>query len=102
MAKHPEAHPIDETGQPVARATWFMGACPTDPGFRTFRMDELRAFLSDYDVDGVWIDYLHWHAQFEDPYPQLYKICFNESCLDSFQAATNIAVSGNTTAEKAE
>ena len=30
VANHPEAHPIDETGNPVARATWFMGVCPTD------------------------------------------------------------------------
>ena len=27
VANHPEAHPIDESGQPAARATWFMGAC---------------------------------------------------------------------------
>ena len=79
VANHPEAHPIDETGQPAARATWFMGACPTDPGFRAYRMGELRTFLSDHDVDGVWMDYLHWHAQFEDSYPQLCKTCFNET-----------------------
>ena len=102
VAHHPEGHPIDETGQSAAQATWFMGACPTDPGFRAYRMGALRTFLSDHDVDGVWMDYLHWHAQFEDPYPQLCKTCFNKSCLDSFQAATNIAVSGDTTAEKAE
>ena len=102
VAIHPEAHPIDESGQPAARATWFMGACPTDPGFRAFRMDELRTFLSEHEVDGVWMDYLHWHAQFEDPYPMLCKTCFNESCLDSFQFATDIEVRGDTTAEKAE
>ena len=102
VANHPEAHPIDETGQPAAQATWFMGACPTDPGFRAYRMGALRTFLGAHDVDGVWMDYLHWHAQFEDPYPLLCKTCFSESCLDSFQAATNIAVSGDTTAEKAE
>ena len=102
VANHPEAHPIDESGQPAARATWFMGACPTDPGFRAFRMDELRTLLSEHEVDGVWMDYLHWHAQFEDPYPMLCKTCFNESCLDSFQFSTDIEVRGDTTAEKAE
>ena len=102
VANHPEAHPIDESGQLAARATWFMGACPTYPGFRAFRMDELRTLLSEHEVDGVWMDYLHWHAQFEDPYPMLCKTCFNESCLDSFQFATDIEVRGDTTAEKAE
>ena len=32
VANHPEAHPIDESGQPAARATWFMGAFPSLPG----------------------------------------------------------------------
>ena len=79
-----------------------MGTCPTDPGFRAFRMDELRTLLSEHEVDEVWMDYLHWHAQFEDPYPMLCKTCFNESCLDSFQFASDIQVRGDTTAEKAE
>ena len=77
VQNHPEAHPINDSGEPVAAATWFMGACPTDPGFRTFRMSALRDFLTRYDVDGVWMDYLHWHAQFEDPYPIFVKTCFN-------------------------
>ena len=69
VQKHPEAHPIDDNGQPVPKANWFLGACPTDPGFRAYRMNALRQLLQDHAVDGVWMDYLHWHAQFEDPYP---------------------------------
>ena len=98
VANHPEAHPIDETGNPVARATWFMGVCPTDSAFRTHKMGALRSFLAEYNVNGVWMDYLHWHAQFEDPYPQFYKTCFCESCIESFQIATDVAVSGETIA----
>ena len=99
---HPEAHPIDASGNPVPKATWFMGACPTDPGFRSYRMGELRKFLARSDVDGVWMDYLHWHAQFEDPYPLFFKTCFNESCLQAFQQQSGISVQGATIAEKAE
>lgn len=102
VANHPQAHPIDETGNPVARATWFMGVCPTDSAFRSHKMGALRSFLAEYNVSGVWMDYLHWHAQFEDPYPQFYKTCFCESCIESFQIATDVAVSGETIAEKAE
>lgn len=53
VEKHPEAHPIDAEGNPVAKATWFMGACPTDAGFRSYRMQALRSLLTKYDVDGV-------------------------------------------------
>jgi hypothetical protein len=102
VAEHPEAHPIDANGEKVARATWFMGACPTDPGFRSYRMDALRSFLTEHEVDGVWMDYLHWHAQFEDPYPLFFKTCFNGSCLHGFTAATGIEPIGEDTAAKAE
>ncbi len=86
VAHHPEAHPIDDQGASVAPATWFLGACPTDPGFRQFRLQALRELLAAVpDVDGVWMDYLHWHAQFEDPYPIFVKTCFNDCCLAAFQ-----------------
>ena len=35
--KHPEAWAIDEKGERVEAATWFMGVCPTEPGFRKYR-----------------------------------------------------------------
>ena len=97
---HPEAHPIDDQGRPVPPATWFLGACPTDPGFRAWRMAELRSLLERVEVDGVWMDYLHWHAQFEDPYPIFVKTCFNDSCLAAFQAHTGVRVPEGSVAER--
>ncbi|MFH1568950.1 MAG: hypothetical protein ABIL09_13210 [Gemmatimonadota bacterium] len=97
VARHPEAHPIDDAGQPVPPATWFLGACPTDPGFRAWRMAALQELLAAHQVDGVWMDYLHWHAQFEDPYPIFVKTCFNESCLAAFQAWSGLQVEGSDT-----
>ncbi len=66
--------------------------CPTEPGFRQHRMNELRKLLLKFDLDGVWMDYLHWHAQFEDPEPILPETCFSEHCLTSFQSASGIRV----------
>ncbi|MDZ4857969.1 MAG: hypothetical protein SGI88_03225 [Candidatus Hydrogenedentes bacterium] len=100
--KHPDAHPIDDTGNPARAATWFMGVCPTHAGFRQFRMDELRALVKTHDIDGVWMDYLHWHAQFEDPYPVFIKTCFNDSCIAAFEASANVKVLGDTTEAKAQ
>lgn len=99
---HPEAHPIDASGNPAPQATWFMGVCPTDPGFRAYRMQALRELLTRYDLDGVWMDYLHWHAQFEDPYPIFVKTCFNNSCLWAFSQWSGLQVQGNTVPEQAE
>src|SRR5713226_740549 len=48
VQKHPEAHPIDDSGSPAPKATWFMGVCPTDAAFREFRMTALRELLTRY------------------------------------------------------
>lgn len=92
VAEHPDAHPVDDMGEPARPATWFMGVCPTHSGFRAFRMQALRELLDKHDLDGVWMDYHHWHAQFEDPYPVFIKTCFNQSCLDAFQAWAKLTV----------
>lgn len=102
VEEHPEAWPIDDTGERVEQATWFLGACPTEPGFRQYRMMQLRELLRAYDIDGVWMDYLHWHAQFEDPNPILPETCFCPHCLASFQTSTGIEVPDGTTGERAQ
>ncbi|MBT7593547.1 MAG: hypothetical protein HN559_01510 [Gemmatimonadetes bacterium] len=101
VARHPEAHPVDDMGKEVEPATWFLGACPTDPGFRAFRMQALRDLLAELpSLDGVWMDYLHWHAQFEDPYPIFVKTCFNESCRATFQQHSGITLPEGTIEEQ--
>lgn len=102
IEKHPEAWPIDSSGKKAEAASWFMGVCPTEPGFRKFRMTELRELLRKSDIDGVWLDYLHWHAQFEEPEPILPETCFCENCLAEFQSAAGINVEGSNTAAKAK
>ena len=100
--KHPDAHPIDDEGNPARKATWFMGVCPTNRPFREYRINALRELLTKHDLDGVWMDYLHWHAQFEDPYPQFIKTCFNDSCLAAFEAHSGVTVQGKTVPEKSK
>lgn len=98
---HPEAWAVNELGEKVEAATWFMGVCPTEPGFRKYRFDQLRNLLLEYDLDGVWMDYVHWHAQFEDPEPILPETCFCKHCLMSFSKDNNIRLPDATTPEKA-
>lgn len=100
--KHPEAWAIDRYGNKVEPASWFMGVCPTEPVFRHFRMAELRDLLRKYDLDGIWMDYVHWHAQFEEPEPILPETCFCENCIGTFQSSSGIEVPDLNTSEKAE
>jgi len=101
VEKHPEAWPLNERGEKAPAATWFMGVCPTDPAFRAFRRKQLEDLLDRHDVAGVWMDYLHWHAQFEDPHPILPETCFNQSCLSAFAAWSGIRLPSGGAEEQA-
>ncbi|WP_346754554.1 family 10 glycosylhydrolase [Splendidivirga corallicola] len=98
---HPEAWAINEKGEKVQAASWFMGVCPTEPGFRQYRFDQLRDLLLAYDLDGVWMDYVHWHAQFEEPEPILPETCFCDHCLDTFSKDSGIEIPEGITSKKA-
>ena len=101
VESHPEAWAIDNEGNKVEPATWFMGVCPTEPGFRKDRTDALRALIRKFDIDGVWMDYVHWHAQFEDPEPILPETCFCNNCIPAFEKYKGIRVSGDNTKMRA-
>ncbi len=100
--EHPEAWAINEKGQRVEAASWFMGVCPTEPGFRRYRFDQRRNLLTNFDLDGVWMDYVHWHAQFEEPEPILPETCFCDHCLNRFSKEYHIEIPAGSTAEKAQ
>jgi len=99
---HPEAWAIDEKGEKVQAASWFMGVCPTDPGFRKYRLDQLRDLLLEYELDGVWLDYVHWHAQFEDPEPILPETCFCDHCLETFSDDSKVELPEGPSSERAQ
>lgn len=102
VESHPEAWPVNEHGEKAPAATWFLGACPTEPGFRAWRMKQLEQLLDSYAVDGVWMDYLHWHAQFEDPNPVLPETCFSPTCLREFSRASGVRLPGGSLPEQAQ
>jgi hypothetical protein len=95
------AWPIDAQGNRSPQADWFMGICPTHPGFRKYREDQLTAMLATLSVDGVWLDYVHWHAQFETPNPILPETCFCNHCLNNFSAVTHLTLPDGDTKTKA-
>lgn len=102
VENHPEAWAIDRYGNRVEPASWFMGVCPTEPGFRQYRMTELRELLRKYDLDGIWMDYVHWHAQFEEPEPILPETCFCDNCIRAFESETGIDVPDLAAKERAD
>jgi hypothetical protein len=101
LKTHPEATPITAGGVPAQAADWFMGICPTDSAFRRHRKEELAGLLDSLAVDGVFLDYFHWHAQFESEHPILPETCFCDRCLHLFEGWSGQEPIGENTAEKA-
>ena len=92
LKTHEDAWPIDSNGNKSPQADWFMGICPSNPDFKSYRKEQLLKLLSTFDVDGVWLDYVHWHAQFESPNPILPETCFCPHCLSNFSKNTGISL----------
>ena len=95
IEEHADAWPIDASGQPSPRQKWFLGVCPTNKAFVDAKLAALKQLVTTHRLDGVWLDYMHWHAQFEDPKPLLPETCFNESCVSEFQERAQLSVKGS-------
>jgi hypothetical protein len=102
IEQYPDAHPIDRLGLPSPPADWFMGVCPTHPGFKEHRSQQLREILQEYQVDGIFLDYVHWHAQFETPDPILPETCFCDRCTSLFGKEINSEIPGSNITQKAD
>lgn len=94
LENNPQCRPLETTGEPSPPADWFMGICPTCPEFKADRRQHLKSILDQFKVDGIFLDYLHWHAQFETPEPILPETCFCERCTDLFSNKYNIDLPG--------
>lgn len=101
LQKDQSAWPIDSNGDRSPQADWFMGICPSNLDFKKYREEQLRTLLSTLKVDGVWLDYVHWHAQFETPNPILPETCFCSHCLNDFSVANNLTLPQGDTKAKA-
>ncbi|MDR9367023.1 MAG: hypothetical protein RI575_16935 [Balneolaceae bacterium] len=102
VEEHPEAWPINEKGDKSPPADWFMGVCPTDPDFKEYRSNQLRNILSKYEVGGIFLDYVHWHAQFETADPILPETCFCDRCTRTFADHYNLNIPESDIATRAD
>jgi hypothetical protein len=101
LKQHPEAWPINEKGDRAVQADWFMGVCVTDPELKQFRIGELKEITQQYAVDGIFLDYMHWHAQFERVDPILPETCFCDRCAEQFGIYVGKKIPGSDIAERA-
>ncbi len=101
LKHHPEARPIDSEGRVSAPPDGWQGVCPTDPGYRRARMTAFRETLRAAPIDGIWLDYHHAHANWEQSEPNLPDTCFCDRCLAQFHKDTGVVLSATSTAGRA-
>jgi hypothetical protein len=101
LKEHPDAAPIGVDGQVCPPPDGWQGVCPTHPGYRQYRMQAFRAVLAEHAIDGVWLDYHHSHASWEQAVPNMPDTCFCGRCLSQFQEATRGSLPDRPTPELA-
>jgi hypothetical protein len=57
-------------------------------------MAAFRALLTEFDLDGVWLDYHHSHASWEQAEPEMPETCFCHRCLAKFARDTGTVLPG--------
>lgn len=90
LEQHPDAAPVGPDGRVSPAPEGWQGVCPTHPGYRRDRLDAFRTALADYEIDGIWLDYHHAHANWERADPILPDTCFCARCLETFAKETSI------------
>jgi hypothetical protein len=84
LKEHPDAAPVGADGEVSPPPDGWQGVCPTHPGYRRARMEAFRAVVTEHDLDGVWLDYHHSHASWEQAVPNLPDTCFCDRCVAQF------------------
>jgi hypothetical protein len=101
LKAHPDAAPIGTDGRVSPAPDGWQGICPTHEGYRAERMRALRTLLETFAIDGVWLDYHHSHASWEQAEPNMPDTCFCDRCLRRFQKDTAITLPQVSTPERA-
>jgi hypothetical protein len=92
LKDHPDARPIGSDGRVSPPPDGWQGVCPTHPGYRRDRMESFRMVLAAAPIDGVWLDYHHAHANWEQADPNLPDTCFCDRCVSLFERETRISL----------
>lgn len=101
LKDHPDAAPFGSDGRVCPPPDGWQGVCPTHPGYRKARTEAFRKALADFEIDGIWLDYHHAHASWEQAVPNLPDTCFCDRCLAQFERDTGVKLPDAPTPERA-
>ncbi len=100
--EYPELWPINAEGDPQQKDEWYLGLCPTVEWHREAKLERVREVAAEFEIDGLWLDFIRFPGHWEMHPPRLEQGCFNDSCLEAFTEATGVELPPGTNARKAE
>jgi len=101
-AKYPDLWPINEKGEKQQQDEWYLGLCPNVEWFRDQKVELIRQFAADHDIDGIWLDFVRYPGHWEVHEPRLEQGCFNGPCLQAFREFSGLALPEGAIATKAQ
>jgi len=96
LKEHPDAAPLGPDGKPSPPPDGCQGVSPFHAGYRRERMQEFRRVLTTFEVDGIWLDYHHAHASWEQAEPKLPDTDFSPTALELFTKKTGMELPAET------
>lgn len=83
--KYPKSRPIDENGAKIKRIDWYAGVCPNHPQVRKDKLQLINSIIYNYEIDGLWLDFIRYPCHWEVLNPDLTEYCFCPNCLEKFK-----------------
>ncbi len=101
--EHPETRPITAGGEPYDTEGGYGGICLCQAWYVEDKLKRVDELMSNYEFDGLWLDFIRWPGRWEEKDPKLTPVCFCQTCLSEFSRDRGVHVPKEleTTADKA-
>ncbi len=83
FTKHPEWMAVNKWGETLS-ANGGLWVCPSIPEARRYLLSMFKEIVTNYDVDGLNLDYIRFENQFPTSY------CYNDSCREKYKSTSGI------------
>ena len=88
--RFPASRPVAASGSLLEPDGLYWGVNPAIGAVRQDRLWALERMLTDYSIDGVWLDFIRWPCHWEVHNPVLAHTSFDPDTLARFSAETGI------------
>lgn len=93
----PSSRPVTDAGVPLAEEDGYCGVNPSIPEVRQAQWAALERLSLDYEIDGIWLDFIRWPCHWEVHHPSLYQTSLDPHTLAHFGNDTGIELPADPT-----